>query len=293
MENEAGKFKAGWVCMHRHTSYIAVGFALSLFLILSGCSAEKTGQKVSEVSTEMESPLPQTKTEASQPAGDASSYEEELSYFYGLAKPQTLDERFSYAYGYMLMESASKDLPSIDANYFLRGIYDRGIDESQMLSAEERNTAFYEFQTKLVNEASEQLKELAAKNLAEAEDFLRVNGEKEGVSTTESGLQYMVVNPSEGPSPQSGDSVKVNYTLTFLDGREGDSSVPGIPSTFGLDNLIPGFSEGLLLMSEGSSYRFFVHPSLGYGEAGNSRIEPNTLLIFDVELVEILSSSEE
>jgi len=282
--------------MHRQPSYIARSFLISLlFLTLAGCS-----QRDPVLSgTDSSSSNRESKTVASQPATSSSSaqesepqdsdpYEQELSYFYGLETPESLEQRFSYAYGYILMESALRDLPSLDASYFLRGIYDKGIDGSQMLTQEERVTAFNEFQTKLVNEASEELQALAQKNLKEAEDFLRVNADAEGVMTTESGLQYYVLSGSDGQRPRENDSVKVNYTLTFLDGREGDSSIPGIPSTFSLNNLIPGFREGLKLMGEGSTYRFYVHPSLGYGTSGNSRIEPNTLLIFDVELVEVL-----
>ncbi len=282
--------------MRKQASYIVQSFAISLLLLLvtTGCSGETSPQASVDAAPAVENPPVQTTPAApSETPVEDVAYQDEVSYFYGLETPQTLDERFSYAYGYMLMESASKDLPSLDASYFLRGIYDRGIAESEMLTGEERSTAFYEFQTKLVNEASKQLEELASKNLEEAEGFLSMNGEKESVMTTESGLQYEVITPSEGISPQEGDSVKVNYTLTFLDGMEGDSSVPGIPSTFGLDNLIPGFKEGLMLMGEGSSYRFYVHPSLGYGEAGNSRIEPNTLLIFDVKLVQVVKAKAE
>lgn len=283
--------------MHRQSSYIAQSFLISLlFLSLTGCSQRDpvlTGTP--SVPPESENP-----TVSSQPATPTASahtseneesdaYEQELSYFYGLETPESLEERFSYAYGYILMESALRDLPSLNASYFLRGIYDKGIDGSQMLTQEERITAFNEFQTKLVNEASQELEALAEKNLKEAEDFLQVNADAEGVMTTDSGLQYRVLSGSDATRPKDGDSVKVNYTLTFLDGREGDSSIPGIPSTFSLNNLIPGFREGLKLMGEGSSYRFYVHPELGYGTSGNSRIEPNTLLIFDVELVEVLT----
>ena len=93
----------------------------------------------------------------------------------------------------------------------------------------------------------------------------------------------------EGALPTSEDTVKVDYMITFLDGSTGDNSYSrGEPSTFKLANLIPGFAEGVKLMPAGSHYRFYVHPSLAYGEAGNEMIPPNTLLIFDVELHEIV-----
>jgi FKBP-type peptidyl-prolyl cis-trans isomerase len=107
--------------------------------------------------------------------------------------------------------------------------------------------------------------------------------------STPTGLQYEIVKDSEGEKPLENDTVRVNYRLTYLDGREGDSSIRGIPSTFDLSAMIPGFREGLMLMGVGSEFRFFVHPNLGYGASGSTKIEPNTLLIFDVALVEILN----
>jgi FKBP-type peptidyl-prolyl cis-trans isomerase len=150
------------------------------------------------------------------------------------------------------------------------------------------NSILYEYQDKLIQDASRRLEELAAKNLEDAESFLAVNGQREGVFTTDSGLQYEILKEGEGSKPLATDTVRVNYRLTYLDGREGDASVRGIPSPLHLGSMIAGFREGLMLMNKGSEFRFFVHPNLGYGEVGSSRIEPNTLLIFDVELVDIV-----
>ncbi|MDD4218633.1 MAG: FKBP-type peptidyl-prolyl cis-trans isomerase [Sphaerochaetaceae bacterium] len=205
-----------------------------------------------------------------------------------LAPPLTLEERFSYTYGYLLMETAMRDVQGINPNYFARGAFDSGLGASPLIDKSSMNTVLYEYQDKLITEAAKRLEELARKNLEDAESFLAVNGQREGVITTPSGLQYEILNIPEGESPKESDTVRVNYRLTYLDGREGDASIRGIPSTFNLPSLIPGFREGLLLMSEGSKFRFYVHPDLGYGATGSTRIEPNTLLIFDVELVEIV-----
>lgn len=205
-----------------------------------------------------------------------------------LPVPETLDERFSYTYGYLLMATAMRDVQGLNPVYFARGAYDAGLAETPLIEETEMNTVLYEYQDKLINEAARRLEELAQKNLEDAESFLAVNGKREGVTTTSSGLQYEILETTEGARPETDDTVKVNYRLTYLDGREGDASIRGIPSTFDLSSMIPGFREGLLLMPVGSSFRFYVHPNLGYGEEGSTRIEPNTLLIFDVELVEIV-----
>lgn len=205
-----------------------------------------------------------------------------------LPSPITLEERFSYTYGYLLMVTAMRDVQGIDPVYFARGALDSGLSNAPLIAESAMNNVLYEYQDKLIKEAARRLEELAKRNLDDAESFLAVNGKREGVVTTSSGLQFEVLRPSEGVKPLKDDTVRVNYRLTYLDGREGDASIRGIPSTFSLQSLISGFREGLMLMNVGSQFRFYVHPSLGYGETGSTRIEPNTLLIFDVELVEIV-----
>lgn len=130
----------------------------------------------------------------------------------------------------------------------------------------------------------------ADENLKEAVAFLEENKTKEGVITTESGLQYKVITEGTGPKPAETDKVKVNYRGTLIDGTEFDASQPDSPAQFRLNGVIRGWTEGIQLMPVGSKYEFFVHPDLAYG--ANPRqgglIEPNDLLIFEVELVEIV-----
>lgn len=208
-----------------------------------------------------------------------------------LTIPRTLEERFSYTYGYLLMATAARDVQDIEVKYFAKGVLDAGLNSEPLIPTFTMNSVLYEYQEKLMLEAAKRQEELAQKNLEDAESFLAVNGQREGVITTASGLQYEIIKNNEGPQIKEHDTVKVNYRLTYLDGREGDSSIRGIPSTFNLDSLILGFREGLMLMSTGSIFRFYVHPTLGYGTQGSTRIEPNTLLIFDVELVEIIGTT--
>jgi len=127
------------------------------------------------------------------------------------------------------------------------------------------------------------------KNKAAGEKFLAENAKKSGVKVTASGLQYEVLTEGKGPKPKLEDRVKVNYLGTLLDGTEFDSSYKrGQPAVFGLQQVIPGWTEGLQLMPVGSKYRFVVPASLAYGERGaGDRIKPNETLIFEVELLGI------
>ena len=123
----------------------------------------------------------------------------------------------------------------------------------------------------------------------EAAAFLDENGKKDGIITTESGLQYLVINEGEGDSPQPGDMVTVHYRGTFVDGEEFDSSYSrGEPHTFQADAVIRGWTEALQMMKVGSKWQVFVPPILAYGRGGmGQKIPPNKLLVFEIELLSI------
>lgn len=125
--------------------------------------------------------------------------------------------------------------------------------------------------------------------IAEGATFLAENAKKEGIVTTESGLQYEVVQAAEGDKPKATDTVKVHYTGKLLNGETFDSSVDrGEPISFPLNRVIPGWTEGVQLMSVGSKYRFYIPYNLAYGEQGSpGSIPPYSTLIFDVELIAI------
>jgi FKBP-type peptidyl-prolyl cis-trans isomerase FklB len=126
-------------------------------------------------------------------------------------------------------------------------------------------------------------------NLNEGEEFLEQNKTREGVVTTASGLQYEVLKEGDGPKPKATSTVKCHYHGTLINGTVFDSSVQrGQPASFPLNMVIKGWTEGVQLMSVGSKYRFFLHPTLAYGERGaGGSIGPNATLIFDVELLGI------
>ena len=128
----------------------------------------------------------------------------------------------------------------------------------------------------------------AEENEVAAQKFLEQNAKKKGVETTESGLQYKVLEEGDGPTPQDGDQVEIHYHGTLQDGTVFDSSVDkGQPITNDVGRFVKGFTEGLKMMPEGSKYKFFIPPALGYGQRAMPNIEANSALIFEVELLAI------
>lgn len=131
--------------------------------------------------------------------------------------------------------------------------------------------------------------EIASNNKQSGETFLAENTNKEGVITTASGLQYLILSAGEGDKPTASSNVTVHYQGTTLDGKEFDSSYSrNAPMSFALNRVIPGWTEGVQLMPVGAKYRFFIHPDLAYGESGaGGSIGPNETLVFEVELLSI------
>ncbi len=132
----------------------------------------------------------------------------------------------------------------------------------------------------------------APKNQAEARKFLAENAKRKGIVTTASGLQYRVLSAGSGASPRPTDEVTVNYRGTLIDGTEFDSSYKrGVPATFSVSKVIPGWTEALLLMKPGAKWQLFIPPELAYGNDSPPPIPPGSLLKFDVELLSVRPAS--
>ena len=132
------------------------------------------------------------------------------------------------------------------------------------------------------------MNKIADENLAAGQAFLEKNKTREGVVTLPSGLQYEIIKAGDGPKPLGTDKVQVHYHGTLIDGTVFDSSVErGTPATFGVNQVIKGWIEGLQLMPTGSKWKLFIPADLAYGPRGQGKIGPNSTLIFDVELLAI------
>lgn len=201
----------------------------------------------------------------------------------------TMQQRqtFSYAVGRDIGKSLEpvKDLMNPEA--LKQGLDDAASGKTAPYSDEEIQAAKAQVGQYLRAKAQAERDTLAASNLADAEKFLKKNGKRKGVTTTASGLQYEVLKSAKGERPKAGSTVTVHYRGTLLDGTEFDSSYArGVPVTFPLGGVIPGWAEGVQLMAPGAKYKFYLPPSLGYGERGAGKeIGPNAALIFEVELI--------
>ncbi|MCL7945580.1 FKBP-type peptidyl-prolyl cis-trans isomerase [Marinobacter sp. ATCH36] len=203
---------------------------------------------------------------------------------------ESTDEKVSYGMGLVMGERMGNDLPDLQMDQFLQGIQHghAGDEEQTRMSREEIQEALMAYQAELQEQESAQTDELANKNREAGEEFLAENAERDGVETTDSGLQYEIVEEGNGEKPTAEDRVQVHYTGELISGEVFDSSRErGEPVTFGLNQVIPGWTEGLQLMSEGSRAKLYIPAELAYGPGGNQRIGPNETLVFDVELLEI------
>ena len=191
--------------------------------------------------------------------------------------------KVSYALGMNIVANLKQQgLDTLDEAAFAEGIKAALSGDSTLVSEEESNQILQAYFAGLQEEKSK----MAAKD---GEAFLAENAKKEGVTVTASGLQYEVMTAGEGAKPLATDQVTVHYTGTTIDGKVFDSSVQrGQPATFGLNQVIAGWTEGVQLMSVGAKYKFYIPYQLAYGERGaGADIAPYAALIFEVELIKI------
>jgi FKBP-type peptidyl-prolyl cis-trans isomerase len=207
---------------------------------------------------------------------------------------KTTQEKLGYSFGVEIGSSLKEIQAEIEIDAFLKGIKDSVEGKNLLLTAEQMEEVKKEFVTKMQAEREKKTKELGDKNKKDEETFFAENKKKEGVKTTESGLQYIVVKEGDGAKPKETDSVKVNYSGTLLDGTEFDSSYKrGEPAVFPVKGVIPGWTEALQLMKVGGKYKLFIPSKLAYGERGaGPTIGPNSTLTFEVELLSIEKQTE-
>lgn len=199
-------------------------------------------------------------------------------------------DQLGYSYGYVMGRSNAETLKDINIEAFIQGLKQGSTGEASNLSDEEMAKALTAYKKQSESKQLVKFKQLADANLKAGEAFLAENAKKAGVVTRPSGLQYQILKNGSGKTPSASSKVKVDYEGRLIDGTVFDSSIARNQSVeFQASQVIPGWTEGLQLMKEGAKYRFFIPAKLAYGEIGSGdSIEPNSALIFDVELLKVL-----
>jgi FKBP-type peptidyl-prolyl cis-trans isomerase FkpA/FKBP-type peptidyl-prolyl cis-trans isomerase FklB len=203
----------------------------------------------------------------------------------------TEKDQVSYMIGMDLGKSFEPFKDEIDVDRVAKTIKAMMAGEKPLMDEKQAAAVREAFGQKMQAKQIAKMMAEAKKNLAEGEAFLAANAKKPGVQTTPSGLQYQVVTEGKGPKPQPTDVVRVNYKGTLLDGKTFDSSYDrGEPATFSLNQVVPGWQEGIAMMPVGSKYKFWIPAKLGYGDKGTpgGPIPPNATLVFEVELLDIV-----
>jgi len=208
------------------------------------------------------------------------------------AKLETPAQKASYGIGLNMGKSlAQEGMADLDSNAVAQGIDDALGKKDQKLTDEELMEAFAYLQTR----AEERMVEMNKEAVEAGKKFLEENAKREGVKTTESGLQYEVIKEAEGPQPGPDDVVTVHYEGTLTDGTVFDSSIKrGTPIDLPVGGVIPGWVEGLQLMHVGEKYKLYIPSELAYGEQSPSPLIPaNSVLVFDLELLGIKGDENE
>lgn len=207
----------------------------------------------------------------------------------GVTELNSFQDKLGYSMGLDVGNYFKGIGEEINFDALLKGLEDAFKGNAPLLSTEEIASVQKEFGEKMQARQEAQMAKMKEENATTGKAFLEENSKKEGVVVTESGLQYEQLKKGDGPKPKSTDRVKVDYVGTLIDGTEFDNSIKrGEPAVFGVDQVIPGWSEALQLMEVGSKYKLVIPAELAYGDKGAPPvIEPNSVLVFEVDLLSI------
>lgn len=208
---------------------------------------------------------------------------------------ETNQQKASYAAGMFLGQQLENHLTTNNLNrdLFLEALEDQLKGDDLQLDEESARAASGAYQEEITAQKEEQKKQVMARNAAQGQDFLKQNKQRPDVETLPSGLQYEVLkSASDGATPDANDAVRVHYSGVLLDGTFVESSLAyGDAVRMNMGVLIPGWQQALTRMKEGEKWRLFVPPELAYGESGREGVPPQSTLIYELELVEVIDRS--
>lgn len=198
------------------------------------------------------------------------------------------DAKVAYSLGFVFGKNNAAAIENLDIDKFVAGFKDGYSGKQGLLSDDDIKKVLTDYKERRMAQVQAEFQKQGEENKAKGAAYLAENGKKAGVSTTASGLQYEVIAQGTGVQPKATDTVEVHYEGKLIDGTVFDSSVArGQPASFRLDQVIPGWTEGVQLMKEGGKTRFVIPSNLAYGEMGAGTIPPNAVLVFDVQLLKV------
>ena len=208
-------------------------------------------------------------------------------------KLETTKHKASYVIGVQLGTQMSQTKDDIDLDKVMLGLRESFDGKEPRIQKEEMMKVMQEFQQGIQAKQQAKMTEAGSKNAKEGETFLAENKKKDGIVTLPSGLQYKVLTTGKGKSPKASDTVVTHYRGSLLDGKVFDSSYErGEPVSFPVHGVIPGWTEALQLMKAGDKWQLFIPSALAYGENGQGPIGPNSVLLFDIELLEVKAAEK-
>lgn len=210
--------------------------------------------------------------------------------------PTTEKEKQAYSVGVRMgeqLKEVSDEITSLQSDFdldmYLQGMGDQ-VHGTLQLPEEDIKTISHAFQEEFreIHRSKEEAEKTGRMDVAKA--FLAENKAKDGVVTTESGLQYKVLKAGDGVSPSATDKVSVLYTGRLIEGEVFDSTSDGKPRSFTLNRVVKGWTEGIQLMKKGAKYEFYIPPEMGYGAQSRPNIPSNSVLVFEVELLDVIAA---